>query len=96
MYEPGTIKIINDELENKNKYILLGYDKIPEEKENEYELEEEEDEDNDENINENIINNINNTNIKREKINEYKNKIRDKINQNPEIYRNNEKIFYKR
>ena len=96
MYEPGTIKIINDELENKNKYILLGYDKIPEEKENEYELEEEEDEDTDENIDENIINNINNTNIKREKINEYKNKIRDKINQNPEIYRNNEKTFYNR
>jgi len=39
MYKPETITEINNDIENNNKCILLGYEQIPEEKENEYEYE---------------------------------------------------------
>ena len=94
MYEPELIKEINEGKENNNKCLLLGYEKIDEEKENEDEFEEEEDE----NININNINDINKK-IKEEKIDEYKNKITKKIeeiNQAKTFYenKNSEKIIY--
>ena len=42
MYQPETISEVSDQLENNNnnnKCIVLGYDKIHEEKETEYEFE---------------------------------------------------------
>ena len=41
MYEPEIINELNEDKENKNKCILLGYEKIKEEKENELENEDE-------------------------------------------------------
>ena len=88
MYQPETISEVSDQLENNNnnKCIVLGYDKIPEEKETEYEFEEEE-----ENDNLDIINKKNKEKLKKEKINDYKTKIKnkiDEINQNSENYQN--------
>ena len=91
MYEPEIITELNEDLENKNKCIVLGYEKIPEEKENELEFEADDD------INyENNVNNINNIKkeiLKKEKIKEYKNKINNKIREIDEN-RSSEEIIY--
>ena len=50
MFEPETVMGIKENVENDNKCILLGYDKIPEEKGIESEFEEAEEEDLDENM----------------------------------------------
>ena len=68
MYEPESVTEIKDNNENNNECILLGYKKIPEEKDNEYDIEEEEDDDDNDIINYNT--NINDEITIKEKINE--------------------------
>ena len=91
MFEPETVIGINENVESNNKCILLGYDKIPEEKGNESEFEEAEEED----LDENMVNEMR----KRARINEYKKKIRskmEKISEDSELYENSEEIIYEK
>ena len=83
IYEPETISEINDINENK-KYILAGYDNIPEEKESENRYENKESDERlttENNINNNIEENNNNINIQNNK--QYNNKYQaNNINKN--------------
>ena len=92
MYKPEIINELNEDKENKNKCILLGYEKIKEEKENELENE---DEDEDKSFD---GDKKNKEILKREKVKEYKNKINKKIkkiNEN-QINKISEKVIYDR